>query len=250
MTTGPFTAQPSSHPHATRGWSQVRGESRMCLFTGSQAVADKLAVDLEGRVKLEDAGFGEPHVPRSHTLFTHLLHTPPSRRCPCSHTLFTHLLHTPPSQRCPCSHISFTHLLHTPPSRRCVRPHRRAAHCARTLACVRMPTRATARSQTGRSSAQTRRRCERRLKPDTDRPPVPHATFYVPRAGADALRPCRRPYAWLCPGGLCRLAVRPGRVLSDWTEVLGAVHDDRASELDGSGHHRQTRRQSRHALLR
>jgi 1-pyrroline-5-carboxylate dehydrogenase len=35
----------------------VRGNSRMCLFTGSQAVADKLAVDLKGRIKLEDAGF-------------------------------------------------------------------------------------------------------------------------------------------------------------------------------------------------
>jgi len=35
----------------------VRGESRMCLFTGSQAVADKLTIDLQGRVKLEDAGF-------------------------------------------------------------------------------------------------------------------------------------------------------------------------------------------------
>jgi len=35
----------------------VRGESRMCLFTGSQPVADKLAVDLKGKVKLEDAGF-------------------------------------------------------------------------------------------------------------------------------------------------------------------------------------------------
>jgi len=35
----------------------VQGESRMCLFTGSQAVAEKLTVDLKGRVKLEDAGF-------------------------------------------------------------------------------------------------------------------------------------------------------------------------------------------------
>ena len=35
----------------------IEGNSRMCLFTGSQAVADKLAVDLKGRVKLEDAGF-------------------------------------------------------------------------------------------------------------------------------------------------------------------------------------------------
>jgi len=35
----------------------VRGDSRMCLFTGSQAVAEKLAVDLRGKVKLEDAGF-------------------------------------------------------------------------------------------------------------------------------------------------------------------------------------------------
>lgn len=30
---------------------------RMTLFTGSSRVAEKLAVDLKGRVKLEDAGF-------------------------------------------------------------------------------------------------------------------------------------------------------------------------------------------------
>ena len=35
----------------------VDGNSRMCLFTGSQAVAEKLTADLRGRVKLEDAGF-------------------------------------------------------------------------------------------------------------------------------------------------------------------------------------------------
>jgi 1-pyrroline-5-carboxylate dehydrogenase len=35
----------------------VQGNSRMCLFTGSQPVAEKLTVDLRGRVKLEDAGF-------------------------------------------------------------------------------------------------------------------------------------------------------------------------------------------------
>lgn len=35
----------------------VDGNSRMCLFTGSQAIAEKLCVDLRGRVKLEDAGF-------------------------------------------------------------------------------------------------------------------------------------------------------------------------------------------------
>lgn len=35
----------------------VRGDCRMCLFTGSQAVAEKLTLDLKGRVKLEDAGF-------------------------------------------------------------------------------------------------------------------------------------------------------------------------------------------------
>merc|ERR1719238_316483 len=35
----------------------VDGEARMTLFTGSQHIADKLAVDLHGRVKLEDAGF-------------------------------------------------------------------------------------------------------------------------------------------------------------------------------------------------
>ena len=29
----------------------------MCLFTGSRAIADKLAVDLKGKIKLEDAGF-------------------------------------------------------------------------------------------------------------------------------------------------------------------------------------------------
>jgi hypothetical protein len=28
-----------------------------CLFTGSQPIADKLTIDLRGRVKLEDAGF-------------------------------------------------------------------------------------------------------------------------------------------------------------------------------------------------
>jgi 1-pyrroline-5-carboxylate dehydrogenase len=35
----------------------VDGNSRMCLFTGSQHIAEKLTVDLRGRVKLEDAGF-------------------------------------------------------------------------------------------------------------------------------------------------------------------------------------------------
>jgi len=35
----------------------LEGDSRMCLFTGSQSVADKLAVDLKGKIKLEDAGF-------------------------------------------------------------------------------------------------------------------------------------------------------------------------------------------------
>jgi 1-pyrroline-5-carboxylate dehydrogenase len=35
----------------------VAGNCRMTLFTGSQAVAEKLTVDLRGRVKLEDAGF-------------------------------------------------------------------------------------------------------------------------------------------------------------------------------------------------
>lgn len=29
----------------------------MTLFTGSSRVAEKLAVDLKGRIKLEDAGF-------------------------------------------------------------------------------------------------------------------------------------------------------------------------------------------------
>lgn len=35
----------------------VRGDCRMTLFTGSQAIAEKLTQDLRGRVKLEDAGF-------------------------------------------------------------------------------------------------------------------------------------------------------------------------------------------------
>ena len=35
----------------------VDGDSRMTLFTGSQAVAEKLTLDLRGKVKLEDAGF-------------------------------------------------------------------------------------------------------------------------------------------------------------------------------------------------
>ena len=35
----------------------VKGKSRMCLFTGSQGVAEKLVHDLNGRIKLEDAGF-------------------------------------------------------------------------------------------------------------------------------------------------------------------------------------------------
>jgi 1-pyrroline-5-carboxylate dehydrogenase len=35
----------------------VKGNARMTLFTGSQAVAEKLTVDLKGRLKLEDAGF-------------------------------------------------------------------------------------------------------------------------------------------------------------------------------------------------
>ncbi|CAJ1359516.1 unnamed protein product [Effrenium voratum] len=35
----------------------LSGNARMTLFTGSQKVADKLAVDLKGKVKLEDAGF-------------------------------------------------------------------------------------------------------------------------------------------------------------------------------------------------
>lgn len=35
----------------------VEGNARMTLFTGSQAIAEKLCQDLKGRVKLEDAGF-------------------------------------------------------------------------------------------------------------------------------------------------------------------------------------------------
>ena len=44
----------------------VEGESRMCLFTGSQAVAEKLTLDLRGRVKLEDAGTQPPPHPQGH----------------------------------------------------------------------------------------------------------------------------------------------------------------------------------------
>ena len=35
----------------------VQANPRMTLFTGSSRVAEKLAEDLKGRVKLEDAGF-------------------------------------------------------------------------------------------------------------------------------------------------------------------------------------------------
>jgi len=35
----------------------LQANPRMTLFTGSSRVAEKLAVDLKGRVKLEDAGF-------------------------------------------------------------------------------------------------------------------------------------------------------------------------------------------------
>ena len=35
----------------------VNGDAKMTLFTGSQHVAEKLTLDLRGRVKLEDAGF-------------------------------------------------------------------------------------------------------------------------------------------------------------------------------------------------
>lgn len=34
-----------------------QAEPKTTLFTGSSKVAEKLAVDLKGRVKLEDAGF-------------------------------------------------------------------------------------------------------------------------------------------------------------------------------------------------
>ena len=40
----------------------VDGNSRMTLFTGSQDVAEKLSVDLHGKVRLEDAGDVEPTV--------------------------------------------------------------------------------------------------------------------------------------------------------------------------------------------
>lgn len=35
----------------------LQANPRMTLFTGSSRVAEKLALDLKGRVKLEDAGF-------------------------------------------------------------------------------------------------------------------------------------------------------------------------------------------------
>lgn len=35
----------------------MQAKPRMTLFTGSSRVAEKLAVDLNGRIKLEDAGF-------------------------------------------------------------------------------------------------------------------------------------------------------------------------------------------------
>jgi len=35
----------------------LQAHPRMTLFTGSSRVAEKLTVDLKGRVKLEDAGF-------------------------------------------------------------------------------------------------------------------------------------------------------------------------------------------------
>ena len=35
----------------------MKGDPKNTLFTGSQKVAEKLAIDLKGRVKLEDAGF-------------------------------------------------------------------------------------------------------------------------------------------------------------------------------------------------
>lgn len=35
----------------------TQAEPKTTLFTGSSKVAEKLAVDLKGRVKLEDAGF-------------------------------------------------------------------------------------------------------------------------------------------------------------------------------------------------
>ena len=35
----------------------VDADTRMCLFTGSQGVAERLVIDLKGKIKLEDAGF-------------------------------------------------------------------------------------------------------------------------------------------------------------------------------------------------
>ena len=37
--------------------SPLQAQQKMTLFTGSSRVAEKLAQDLRGRVKLEDAGF-------------------------------------------------------------------------------------------------------------------------------------------------------------------------------------------------
>ena len=55
----------------------VKGDARMTLFTGSQAVAEKLTIDLKGKVKLEDAG--DARAPNCHTRAVLLL---PPRPCP------------------------------------------------------------------------------------------------------------------------------------------------------------------------
>ena len=64
----PYTAlfHKKSRNRVKRDYSIIKGNSsskllqakpRMTLFTGSSRVAEKLAVDLKGRIKLEDAGF-------------------------------------------------------------------------------------------------------------------------------------------------------------------------------------------------
>lgn len=55
----------------------MQANPRMTLFTGSSRVAEKLAVDLKGRIKLEDAGFDwkilGPDVQEVHYIYTYML---------------------------------------------------------------------------------------------------------------------------------------------------------------------------------
>lgn len=55
----------------------VDAETRMTLFTGSQAIAEKLTIDLRGKVKLEDAGFDwkilGPDVPTKQNEFDYVV---------------------------------------------------------------------------------------------------------------------------------------------------------------------------------